>query len=145
MANTLQTIRTAIYNKLNTVLSGKVAVYPYYESDPSQYPCIIFDITNQQNDFLTNLENMSSITFKMTLLVQQVGNGTRVGLTEQEATNKLDALTDIIIDAIEDDFNLSGVVDYCIPTVGTREIMEVPNGWAKAQNINLVTKQSKFV
>lgn len=145
MANTIQTIRTALYNKLNTLLNGKVKVYAYYESNPSQYPCIIFDITNQQNDFLTNTENSSSLTFKMVLMVQQVGDGVRVGLTEQQATDKLDALTDIIIDALEDDWSLGGVTDYCIPTASTRETWEIPNGFARCQNINIVTKQSKFV
>jgi len=146
MSSPVATIRTTLFNALNTLLANKAKVYSYYESNPAQYPTLLFDISSQQNDFLSNVENMSAITFKMVLLVDQSdeNSGTN-GLTEQQATNLLDTLTDTIVSYLETNYNLGGVVDYCSPTVGNRETVGIPNGIAKAQYINLTVRQSIFV
>ena len=141
----LSTIRTTIKNKLTTLLNNKARVYAYYESNPQQYPVVIFDIASQQNEFITNLENMSAITFKLILLIDQADANASSGLTEQEATDKLDELVDLIVSSLETDFSLGGVVDYCTPTVGNRETIAIANGIGKAQYINLVVRQSVFV
>lgn len=141
--NPLTLIRFTIFNKLNTLLTNKAKVYAYFESNPAQYPALMFDIASQQNEFISNVENMSSITFKMILMIQQADENSASGLNEEDATNKLDTLTDSIIRNLEADFSLGGVVDYCIPTVGNRESTAIPNGIAKIQYINLVTKQTR--
>jgi len=137
--NNLSTIRNAIATKLTTILANKAKVYSYNESNPSQYPAVIMDISNQANDFLTNAENMSAITFQLVILVDQSDQN---GLSEEEATTTLDNLIDEITFEIEKDYSLGNTVDYCIPTVGRREIVVIPNGIAKAQYLNLTTKQA---
>jgi hypothetical protein len=135
----LSNIRGAISSKLTSILANKARVYSYYESNPAQYPAVIMDISSSSNDFLSNVENMASITFQIIILVDQSDQN---GLSESEATSTLDNLIDIITYEVEKDYSLGGVVDYCIPTVGRREILTIPNGVAKAQYINLTIKQS---
>lgn len=135
----LSIIRGAIASKLTSILTNKARVYSYYESNPAQYPAIIMDISSSANDFLSNVENMSSITFQIIALVDQSDEN---GLSESEATQTLDNLVDTITFEIEKDYTLGDTVDYCTPTVGRREILTIPNGIAKAQYINLTIKQS---
>lgn len=135
----LSTIRNAIKTKLETILTDRAKVYSYYESNPAQYPAIIMDISSSANEFLSDVENMSAITFQIIALVDQSDNN---GLSEEEATQTLDEIVDIITFEIEKDYSLGGVVDYCTPTIGRREILTIPNGIAKAQYLNLTAKQS---
>lgn len=135
----LSSIRTAIKNKLESILTDRAKVYSYMESNPEQYPAIIMDISSSANEFLTDVENMASITFQIIALVDQSDEN---GLSEEDATATLDEIADIITFEIEKDYSLGGVVDFCIPTVGRREILTIPNGVAKAQYLNLTAKQS---
>lgn len=136
----LSTIRQALKTSIEEVLGNKAKVYSYYENKPEQYPCVIFDISSQQGDFLTDAENIHSITFQAIL---QVKFG--VLLDEESATNKVDELTDIITAQLESDWTLGNTVDYCTPVVGQREIVEIPDGIAKAQYINIVVKYTSVV
>jgi hypothetical protein len=136
----LATIRQALKTSLETVLDGRAMVYSYYENNPQNYPCVIFDISNQQGDFLTDAENLHSITFQAIL---QVKFGT--ALDEEQATTKLDELADIITAQLESDWSLGSTVDFCTPVVGQRELVEIPNGTAKAQYINIVVKYTSVV
>lgn len=137
--STLSQIRTQIHSLLEGILENRAKVYSYYESNPSQYPCVIMDISSQASEFLTDAENMSSISFQLIAMVDQSDEN---GLTEIQATNTLDDIVDIITQNVEQDYSLGGVVDYCVPTVGRREIVTIPNGIAKAQFFTLTTKQS---
>lgn len=136
----LSTIRQALKASLEEVLQDKAKVYPYYENNPTSYPCIIFDISSQQGDFLTDAENSHSITFQSIL---QVKFGTN--MTEEEATGKVDELADIITAKLESDWTLGNTVDYCTPVVGQRDTVEIPNGIAKVQYINIVVKYTSLV
>lgn len=136
----LTTIRQALKTSLESVLTDRAIVYSHYENNPQQYPCVVFDISSQQGDFLTDAENIHSITFQAIL---QVKFG--VVFDEEYATNKVDELTDIITMQLENDWTLGNTVDYCTPVVGQRELVEIPDGTAKAQYINIVVKYTSVV
>ncbi len=136
----LSTVRQSLRSSLESVLGDRAVVYPYYENNPQQYPCVIFDISSQQGDFLTNIENLHSVTFQAIL---QVKFG--VSLSEEDATNLVDELTDIITAQLETDYSLNGSVDYCTPVVGQRELVVIPDGTAKVQYINIIVKYTASV
>lgn len=67
----LQTIRTAITTKLNTLVwAGKplAVVYDYYPLGISGYPAVMFEPTGLDSSFMTTDENYRDYGFKIVLL-----------------------------------------------------------------------------
>jgi hypothetical protein len=136
MAISIQTIRT----NLKTVVSNLVTsttvsvVYDYFEPNISNYPAIVFDITNNTDDYLTNKENLLKITFSAYIIVEIFENGV------EDATRLLDTVTDALIVELrdEDNISLSGAVDWISPVVGPRGQVETPRGMAFQQQLDIV-------
>jgi hypothetical protein len=128
----LATIRGAIKTILESVSS---LAYVYDRRNPiiEGYPCAIFDITNNENDMLTNVENERKITYTI-WLIQEVGIQ---GMTD--ANVLLDEITREAIENLESRANLTlgGLVDWIMPAEGKREEVSSPEGSAIWQVLNL--------
>jgi len=128
----LATIRGAI----KTLLEGVTDLaYVYDRRNPNieGYPCAIMDITGNQNDMLTNVENERKITFTVWLI-------TEVGVKGMEDANALlDEITREAVETLEDRSNLTlgGLVDWIMPAEGKREEVTSPQGSAIWQILNL--------
>ena len=116
---------TSIRSALKTILDGISeiqVVFDYHEENLTGFPAVTFDVAEEAGQFITNKENLRTITFQINIY-QEV----KV-ITENEAKRILDVVSDAIITAIESDFNLSGTVDYCLPLAGPRGRFETPDG-----------------
>jgi hypothetical protein len=131
---------STIRSNLKTVISNLVTsttvsvVYDYFEPNVSGYPAIVFDITNNTDDYLTNKENLLKITFSAYIIVEIFENGV------EDATKLLDTVTDALIVELrdEDNLSLSGAVDWISPVVGPRQQVETPRGMAFQQQLDIV-------
>jgi hypothetical protein len=132
----LSTIRTNLKGVIsNLVTSTTVAVvYDYFEPNVSGYPCIMFDITNNSDDYLTNRENLLKITFSAYIIVEIFQNEV------EDATRLLDTVTDALIVELrkEENLSLSGAVDWISPVVGPRQQVETPSGMAFQQQLDII-------
>lgn len=137
------TIRTSIKTILDTLTgSGQpiVAVFSYHESNLTGFPAITFDISDVTNDFLTNSENVRRYSWKI-YIYQQINDV----VTLAEAVRILDATSDAVVNKIEQDLTLSGVVDYCRPVVGPRNFAQSTTGEAMIQELTLITTVTSVV
>lgn len=129
------TIRTNLKGVIsNLVTSSTISVvYDYYEPNPSGYPAVVFDITNNSDSFLTNQENLLKITFTAYILVEIFNKDI------EGATDLLDNVTDKLITELrkEDNLSLSGAVDWISPVIGPRDQIETPNGQAFSQQLDI--------
>lgn len=139
----LATIRSNLKGIMqNLVTSTTVAVvYDYYESNPTGYPAIVFDITDNSDSFLTTSENLMVVTFTAYVLVEVLNKNV------EQATDILDTVTDALIDIVSDKDNitLSGEADWISPTVGPRNQIETPNGQAFMQELSIKVNTSRVV
>jgi hypothetical protein len=149
MTTPLNTVRLAIKNKLKSILeipgNQKAKVFDYMESSPDQWPAVVFDISSEENEFFSNVENKQKTTFKILLMINLSSADNINGFTESQATYKLDELVDLIITTFETDYSLNNNVDYSFPVVGNRATVETNKGLAKMQVINLTTIQTRFI
>lgn len=130
---TFTTIRAAIKSKLEGI-SNLVAVFDTHESDLTGYPSATFDVSESASDFEDNRNNLRTITYKIWIYQETYIKGYDAG------SNILDATSDAVITALENDFSLGGVVDWCEPTVGPREQVQSPNGLVIRQELILKCK-----
>lgn len=140
MSFNIGTIRANLKTLLQTVT--KIAfVYDYLNPDPEGYPAIVFDVTSNKSDFLTDTENLHDITFSVFILVEIPTQG------QQAAKDLLDAATNDVITALEKitNMSLSGSVDWVVPTVGPREQFATQNGMAFSQKLDVVVKISTSI
>jgi hypothetical protein len=127
------TIRANLKTLLQTVT--KIAnVYDQYETNVAGYPAIIFDISKNESDMLTDAENIRKITFSIYILAEITiaGRDTAKGL--------LDNATQDVITALEAKANqsLSGSIDWMMPTVGARDEFAVVDGQVFSQKLDVV-------
>lgn len=137
------TIRTAIKTLLTTLVGSGlplVAVYDYHEANMTGFPAITFDISDVTNDFLTNSENVRRYSWKI-YIYQQISSV----VTLAEAVRILDATSDAVINAIEQNYTLSNAVDYCRPVVGPRNFAQSTTGEALIQELTLITTVTSVV
>jgi hypothetical protein len=136
MSISIGTIRSNLKTVIsNLVTSTTVAVvYDYFEPSVSGYPVIMFDITNNTDEYLTNKENLLKITFSAYILVEIFQNEV------EDATRLLDTVTDALIVELRKEANisLSGAVDWISPVVGPRQQVETPRGMAFQQQLDIV-------
>jgi hypothetical protein len=130
-------VPATIRANLKTLLTAvtKIAfVYDQYETNVSGYPAIIFDISKNESDMLTDAENLRKITFTLYILAEitKAGRNTAKGL--------LDDATQDVITALELKANqtLSGSVDWMIPTVGPRDEFATADGQVFSQRLDVV-------
>lgn len=143
MSISISTIRTNLKAVVsNLVTSSTVSVvYDYFEPNVSGYPAIVFDITNNTDDYLTNKENMLRITFSAYVIVEIFQNEV------EDATRLLDTVTDALITELrdEDNISLSGAVDWISPVVGPRQQVETPSGMAFQQQLDIVLNVADII
>ena len=111
----------------------------FHDADITGYPAATFDISDDDSEFLTNKENIRTITYQI-VLYQEVEN---LGLAESK--DLLSAVAIKVIDKFESDFNLGGEVDWCIPLGGPRGQFDSPNGQVYFQTLSLQCRFSKLV
>jgi hypothetical protein len=116
-------------------------VYDYFEPNVSGYPAIVFDITNNTDDYLTNKENLLKITFSAYVIVEIFENGV------EDATRLLDTVTDALILELrdEDNISLSGAVDWISPVVGPRQQVVTSSGMAFQQQLDIVLNVADII
>lgn len=140
MAYALATIRANLKTLLQTVTEISY-VYDYNNANPEGYPAIIFDITENQSDMLTDTENIRTITFTAYILCE-IGTA---GLTT--AKGILDTATQQVVTALEKITNmtLSGSVDWVMPTVGARNEFTTPEGSVLSQELKIQAKVASSI
>lgn len=140
MSYNLATIRANLKTLLATV-TGIANVYDHFETNPSGFPCIIFDISQNESTMLTDAENMRKITFTIYILseIKVAGRDASKGL--------LDVATQAVVTALESKSNmsLSGSVDWIMPTVGPRDEYAVPEGQVFSQRLDVVANVSSLI
>ncbi|KKM92195.1 hypothetical protein LCGC14_1220830 [marine sediment metagenome] len=137
MAN-FSTIRAKIKANLDTIAElGFVA--DFHDANLTDFPAATFDLSLADSEFITNKENLRTMTYEI-VLYQEVEV---LGLAE--AKDLLDALAIKVIDLFETDFNLGGEVDWCQPLVGPRGQFKSPIGQVFFQTLTLECKFSKLV
>ncbi len=132
------TIRDAIKANLDTIAELEF-VSDFHDPNITGYPSATFDVSQADSEFLTNKENIRTLTYEI-VLMQEIEV---LGLAE--AKDLLDNLAIKVIDKFETDFNLGGEVDWCRPLVGPRGQFESPNGQVFFQTLSLECKFTKLV
>ena len=136
MSISISTIRTNLKTVVSNLVTGSTVsvVYDYFEPNVSGFPAIVFDITNNTDDYLTNKENLLKITFSAYIIVEIFQNEV------EDATRLLDTVTDALIVELRKEANisLSGAVDWISPVVGPRTQVETPSGMAFQQQLDIV-------
>ena len=127
---TFTSIRTKVKAKLDTV-AELAFVADFHDPNIKGYPAATFDVSDETSAFLTNKENLRTITFQI-ILYQEIKT---LGLAE--TTGLLDAVADKVILAFEKDFSLGGEVQWCIPLAGPRGQFESPSGAVLFQQLTL--------
>ncbi len=124
----------SIREKVKAILDGisdLSFVADFHDGNVTGFPAATFDISEETSEFLTNKENLRTITFEIVLQqeikVAGLGNAKRI----------LDQVTLKVIDAFANDFSLDGEVDWCTPLVGPRGQFEGPSGSIFFQQLNL--------
>ena len=129
----------SVRDKITAILNGvaKLAfVADFHDPNLTGFPAATFDITEETGEFITNKENLRTITYQI-VLYQEIK---RRGL--DDAQRILDGVAIDVIDAFENDFNLGGEVEFCLPVGGGRGQFESSAGATFFQVLNL---QCKFV
>jgi len=151
MSANFTTVRAALKAKIATVTdftdpdTGVVRVDDFHRAELLGYPSCTFDVSDNSDDFLTNVDNMRTITYQ--IVIYQEVNG--VGGLEQATTN-LDLVTDKVIAAIESDYQLANgstpVVDWCdAVNVGKRTQFTHLNGLVLAQELSVKANYSVLI
>lgn len=136
----LSTIRANLKTLLQTVTQISF-VYDYLNPNIEGYPAIIFDVSNNNSEMLTDTENLRTITFSVYILCEIAVDG------QAGARNLLDVATNSVVTALEKitNMSLSGSVDWMMPTVGPREQIATPNGNAFSQRLDIEMKVSTSI
>lgn len=140
MAYNLATIRANLKTLLQTVTQISF-VYDFFQPTVEGYPAIIFDITNNESEMLTDAENLRTITFSVYILAE-IKTATLTG-----AKDLLDAATKAVVEALEDidNLTLTNSVDWIMPTVGPREQSQTPEGAVLSQRLDIQVKVSSSI
>lgn len=140
MTYDIATIRSNLKTLLQTV-TQIANVYDYLNPNVEGYPAIIFDVSNNRSDMLTDTENLRTVTFTVYILQEIAVQG------QQSAIDLLDAATNAVVTALEKitNMSLSGSVDWVMPTVGPREQVSSPNGALFSQRLDIEVKISTSI
>lgn len=135
--NTFTAVRAALKTKLQTIAAFQNRVDDFHNPDLQGYPACTFDVSDNADDFLTNKDNIRSITFQIVVYQERK----QLGL--EASTLALDTVVDTVIAALENDFQLAngGQADqqfWCDAiTIGRRSQFDTPNGPVLAQELTL--------
>lgn len=132
----------SIRAKVKGVLDGvtKLAfVEDFHDTNLKGFPAATFDVADEDAEFLTNKENLRTVTFEIVLWQELKGRG------KDEAKRILDEVAIDVIDAFENDFNLGGEVDWCLPLAGGRGQDGSGSGAVFFQQLNLQCRYKQLV
>lgn len=140
MAYNLVTIRANLKTLLQTV-TEIAYVYDFNNPNVEGYPAIVFDISNNESEMLTDAENIRTITFSVYILAEITVKG------QSAAKTILDTATKKVVEALEDidNLTLSGAVDWLMPTVGPREQFNSPEGAVFSQRLDVQVKVASSI
>lgn len=120
--------------KVKTILEGisDIAfVYDYHESNLGGYPSATFDLSDNEDEFLTNVENVRAYSFQIVIFQETAIKGLA------GATALLDKIADLVISEFESNQTLDGIVEWCSPVSGPRQMFDTPQGLVVAQLLTL--------
>ena len=140
MSYNLATIRAELKTLLSTI-TEIAFVYDRRNPNIEGFPAIIFDITRNENEMLTNTENLRTIIFTIYIIAE-------IGLSgATQANTFLDDTTKKVVETLEDidNLSLSGNVDWIMPVEGTREEVQSPQGSQIWQQLDLRVRVSSSV
>lgn len=128
----LDATRTALKTLLETI-TEIAFVYDRRNPNLEGYPAIVFDIVSNENEMLTNVENLRTIMFSI-WIIQEINV---IGM--DQANEILDIATQKVVNVLEDidNISLSGNVDWMRPISGPREEAQSPKGSVMWQRIDL--------
>lgn len=113
---TIAEVRTAIKNKLDTLTGdGKVFVsdYNYFTTKTDGFPCVMFEPSELSSVYEDTAYNYRSYTFNI-VIVQEMNT-----ISRSDAMDILLNCFEKVIDAFDQDWTLSGVVERVDATGGT--------------------------
>jgi hypothetical protein len=113
---TIAEVRTAIKNKLDTLTGdGKVFVsdYNYFTTKTTGFPCVMFEPSELSSVYEDTAYNYRSYTFNI-VIVQEMNT-----ISRSDAMDILLNCFEKVIDAFDQDWTLSGVVEQVDATGGT--------------------------
>lgn len=125
---------SSIRAKIKALLDGITElafVADFHDPNLAGFPAATFDVSDEEGEFLTNKENLRVITYQI-VLYQEI----EVAKLD-DAKRILDVVADAVIDAFENDFNLGGEVDWCLPLAGPRGQFDAANGKVMFQQLSL--------
>jgi hypothetical protein len=127
---TFTALRAKIKSELDAI-TELAFVDDIHHENITGFPAVTFDIADENSAFLTNKENLRTVAFSINIYqeIKTIG--------KEEAKRILDETADIVIDKFEKNFNLDGVVDWCIPLAGPRGQLETSSGAAYVQQLTL--------
>ena len=136
----LDATRTALKILLETI-TEIAFVYDRRNPNLDGYPAIVFDIVNNESSFLTNVDNLRTITFSI-WIIQEINV---IGM--DQANEILDIATQKVVNVLEDidNISLSGNVDWIQPITGPREEAQSPKGSVMWQRIDLDMRIASLV
>ena len=116
-------IRSALKTLLSSIASVQV-VYDYQNSEIQGYPCVLFDLDNEDAQMLDDVNNTRILTFKLWIVCEIPNEGLVT------AKNLLDSVTTDVVNTLEKIGNqtLSGNCDWLMPVVGKRDQINSPEG-----------------
>ena len=130
-------IRGAIETIL-TGITGIGEVNAWHKANPESFPAVSFDVSEEDGEFLTTKENLRRVEFTIMVQTELQQEG------QEESIRILDDITDKILDAIENDFQLGLTVDWALPVSGPRNEITTPSGTAMTQTL-FVRCQYRFL
>ena len=113
---TIAEVRTAIKNKLDELTGdGKVFVsdYNYFTTKIDGFPCVMFEPSELSSVYEDTAYNYRSYTFNI-VIVQEMNT-----ISRSDAMDVLLNCFEKVIDAFDQDWTLSGVVEQVDATGGT--------------------------
>ena len=131
------TIRAAIKAKLDAI-TELAFVNDKLDENITGFPAAIFDLVSEDNIFLTNKENLKTMVFNI-VIYQEIGT-----LGKDDAKRILDVTVNKVVDAFDNDFNLGGEVDWCIPVRGDRGQANTSSGAAYGQELQISCRFTKL-
>lgn len=132
MAGTFTTIRASIKTKLQEV-TELAFVYNFHNPNIEGFPACSFDLSDATNDFFTDTENVRKYAWQI-VIYQEITDKGLAG-----ANTILDLASDAVINKLESNLSLGGVVDFSSPVIGKRETIDTPSGLVRAQYLTLST------
>lgn len=126
----------AVRSALNTLL-GTVAsvqnVYDYPSPKVDGYPAVIFELSNEDGQFLDDALNQRVLTFTLWVACEIPTEGIAA------ASALLDGVTKDVVNILEKSTNqtLSGSCDWMMPVIGKREQVASPEGNFMYQELQL--------